>query len=518
MDDDDERTFILGEPNPSPEPKRAYESSTADTSVGDSSSGDGEPVSQSSPKQPPPKQPSIEGAPTLPEVTLALEIGRGGMGVVYKGRQDFLDRDVAVKLLNSGAVKTGSKFERRFKREAKILAGMTHPNIVSCYQAGVTDDGQCYIVMEFIDGPNLRQWCEESGPVTPEQAVEIGKGLARALGHAFESKIIHRDVKPENVLLKRRPNAAADDPFPFEVKLADLGLARTVLDEDSDVQEDDDSMNITAAGAVLGTPSTMSPEQFNDPQEVDHRSDIYGAGCVMFFALAGKGAFQGRTVAEIYSKKLMPQGPQVSELNPSVPKGVCRLISEMLAHEKDNRPGDYTELLSRLEQSLTAKGTSKNGSGRGLAMAGIGVLLAVAIGIPVWNAITGPETGDEPQTGGQKPGTTAGDTQKTPGDPAKVVVDTGDNGETPKGGDPEEKSTENGDSSKGKEPPPPPPPEPKLVLGDLPTTAKEGERVTLAVSCADVPEATEVSYQWRQIGGTGVCSISGAQTAELSFC
>ncbi|HVR76734.1 MAG TPA: serine/threonine-protein kinase, partial [Planctomycetota bacterium] len=204
-----------------------------------------------------------DNLPSIPGVELQGLIGRGGMGVVYRGMHGFLGREVAVKLLTEishGDSKT--QFSARFQREAKILAAMTHPNIVACYDGGTLASGQCYLVMEFIDGQNLRQWLDAHGPLSEAKALRVTRILVEALGYAHERKIIHRDIKVENVLLRQDRSAPADDPFPFQVKLVDLGLARSTTEVSPEAQ-------ITMQGEFSGTPQVMAPEQFEDYANVD---------------------------------------------------------------------------------------------------------------------------------------------------------------------------------------------------------------------------------------------------------
>ncbi len=276
-------------------------------------------------------------APVIPGVQLDDVIGEGGQGVVYHGRQSYLDREVAVKILSQG----GTQFAARFQREAKILAGLTHPNIVSCYQAGVTNAGHCYLVMELIEGPNLRRWINEHGSLSIEDALAVCRDLARALGHAYESGIIHRDVKPENVLLRSNGQREA---FAFDVKLADLGLARPESKRDSQPE-----MHLTGAGAMIGTPPTMAPEQFEDPSRADFRTDIYGVGCVLFHMLTGQPAFRKPTLEATIAQKMSPTPPDVRELRPDLPTAIVDLVSKMLAKSPEDRHSSYAELIADCE-------------------------------------------------------------------------------------------------------------------------------------------------------------------------
>jgi serine/threonine protein kinase len=185
--------------------------------------------------------------PKIPGITLHYEIARGGMGVVYSGRQDFLDRRVAVKFLSMDL--GGEAFAQRFQREAKILAGISHPNIVGCHMADTTPEGQSYLVMEFCDGPSLKAWITENGPVEPIAAIRMIRASAMALAHAHQSDIIHRDVKPENILLESVTSTALDIRFPFTPKIVDLGLARMTHEQVG--------MGLTSPGSVMAT-STVS--------------------------------------------------------------------------------------------------------------------------------------------------------------------------------------------------------------------------------------------------------------------
>lgn len=282
--------------------------------------------------------------PKIPGITLHYEIARGGMGVVYSGRQDFLDRRVAVKFLSMDL--GGDAFARRFQREAKILAGISHPNIVGCHMADTTPEGQSYLVMEFCDGPSLKAWIAENGPVAPMSAVRLIRASALALLHAYQSDIIHRDVKPENILLESVTSTTLDIGFPFVPKIVDLGLARMTHEQVG--------AGLTSPGAVMGTPSTMSPEQFDDPDSVDFRSDIYGLGCCLYEMLVGQPAFRGSKLTDIVVRKRDPNPPNPVSENSGLPAAVGAFTQRLLASNRDDRPESYKQLVAEADQLIAA--------------------------------------------------------------------------------------------------------------------------------------------------------------------
>ncbi len=343
--------------------------------------------------------------PTIPDVQIEGEIGRGGMGVVYRGRQPYLDRRVAVKLLLLQKGSGSEDYVKRFQREAKILAGLSHPHIVACYQAGVTADANPYLVMEFIDGPNLRDYVAKNGPLAPEQGIAVIRDLARALEHANSCGIIHRDVKPENVLLATREKTAPGE-FPWVVKLVDLGLARPSAKDGSGGGE----MHLTMQGVLMGTPATMAPEQFDDPEHVDFRADIYGLGCVLYHALTGSPAFSSRTLGEILSLKVSGIVPNPQSQRQSLPRGVCDLVGIMLARDKTHRPQSYQDLIARCDAIAADPNRAQRGAAKPsktplvIGVVGAAALIAVAA-----FALTRPSTkaSPTPSTAAATTGTTA---------------------------------------------------------------------------------------------------------------
>ena len=204
-------------------------------------------------------------------------IGRGGMGAVYKARQKVLDRIVALKILPPG-VGQDPAFAERFTREAKALARLSHPGIVTIHDFGRAG-GLYFLIMEFVDGVNLRQVIA-GGRMSPREALAIVPEICDALQYAHDQGIVHRDIKPENILLDRRGR----------VKVADFGLAKLIGGEDESVigGSDKASPALTEVGKVMGTPQYMAPEQVEHPAAVDHRADIYALGVVLYQMLTGE--------------------------------------------------------------------------------------------------------------------------------------------------------------------------------------------------------------------------------------
>jgi tRNA A-37 threonylcarbamoyl transferase component Bud32 len=217
-------------------------------------------------KSPPPGIAEI--APHFPELEILELIGAGGMGAVYKARQPQLDRMVALKILSHDLAGDPAFFER-FNREARVLAHLSHPNIVGIHDFGTTGP-YCYLTMEYVDGVNLRQ-AMQAGRFTPTEALAMVQHLCSALKFAHEEGILHRDIKPENILIDSKGR----------VKIADFGIAKLVGDSH---QHD---FTLTLQGSVLGSPHYMAPEQIETPGDVDQRADIYSLGVVLYEMLTG---------------------------------------------------------------------------------------------------------------------------------------------------------------------------------------------------------------------------------------
>jgi len=206
-------------------------------------------------------------ASRIPELEQFELIGQGGMGVVYRARHRNLDRLVAVKVLDSG-LRDNSAFAERFAREARTMAQLDHPNIVSVYDFGHRDD-LYYLIMELVDGVNLRQ-AMEAGDLKPQEALAMVPHICEALQYAHDQGVVHRDIKPENILIDRNGS----------IKIADFGLAKLAGGKGG--------RRLTLTNQIMGTPNYMAPEQIEHPGEVDHRADIFALGVVFYELLTGE--------------------------------------------------------------------------------------------------------------------------------------------------------------------------------------------------------------------------------------
>ena len=242
-------------------------------------------------------------------------LGQGGMGIVYKARQKSLDRLVALKVMPPEAARDAG-FADRFTREARTLARLQHPNIVAIHDFG-TSDGLYYLLMEYVDGLNLRQ-AMRAGHLTPAQALAIVPQVCDALQYAHENGVVHRDVKPENILIDRAGR----------VRIADFGLAKIV-------QRTPVEVTLTRAGQVMGTLHYMAPEQYRTPDAVDHRADIYSLGVVFYEMLTGE----------------LPLGsfPPPSE-KAGVDLRVDRVVMRALESERDRRWQSASEVKTRMSE------------------------------------------------------------------------------------------------------------------------------------------------------------------------
>src|SRR5437660_2589108 len=256
---------------------------------------------------------------------LRQHAARGGMADVYHGWDRRLSRAVAVKVLRP-ELSADDYYVDRFGDEARTAARLTHPNIVSVFDTG-SDQGDAYMVMEWVDGPTLAQVIRADGPLAVDRACRIGADIAAGLQYAHDHDVTNRDVKPSDVLISPTGHA----------KVTDFGIAKVP----------DKSTVETLPGVVLGTPAYLSPEQLTG-RSADARSDVYGLGAVLYEMVTGHRAFVGDTPAEVAGNALHSRPPRPSSMNPNVPASFEGILSKALARDPDARYQSAAELRADL--------------------------------------------------------------------------------------------------------------------------------------------------------------------------
>jgi eukaryotic-like serine/threonine-protein kinase len=256
-------------------------------------------------------------------------VGSGGMSSVYRAHDRVLDRKVALKVLHQRLIDE-EEYVERFRREARMVAGLLHQNIVTVIDRG-DDDGNPFIVFEFVDGENLKQLVDREGPLPVEQAVELAMQVARGLAFAHANGYVHRDVKPQNVLLN------GDG----EAKVTDFGIARSL-----DVKH-----GVTQTGTVLGTSDYIAPEQAQG-QRVDEHTDVYSLGIVLYELLTGELPFTGDNFVAVAMKHINEDPPRVSSIRADVPPRVDEAVARALAKDPADRFPTMADFGRELEASL----------------------------------------------------------------------------------------------------------------------------------------------------------------------
>jgi eukaryotic-like serine/threonine-protein kinase len=273
----------------------------------------------------------VREARQLGQYTLQEKVGQGGMGEVYRARHALLRRPTAVKLLPPG--QAGESALRRFEREVQLTASLTHPNTVAVYDYGRTPDGVFYYAMEYLDGVNLDELVHRHGPQPPGRVIHILRQVLGALAEAHGVGLIHRDVKPANIILCQRGGVAD------VAKVLDFGLVREVRGE----------AEITSDQTLTGTPLFLAPEALTDPAAVDARADLYGIGGVAYVLLCGQHVFDGRTLVEVLAHHLHSAPvPPSQRLGRPLPADLEALVLACLAKDPAARPGSAAELEQRL--------------------------------------------------------------------------------------------------------------------------------------------------------------------------
>jgi serine/threonine protein kinase len=268
---------------------------------------------------------------------LDARLGAGGMGIVYRAARLLIGDEVAVKILHPALVSDEQAAER-FRREAQAAARLKHPNAVSVYDFGLTPDGLVYLVMELVEGESLRDTIKRQGPLMPSVAVEIARQVCAALDEAHRQGIVHRDVKPDNILVHETAQG-------LRVKVLDFGIAR-IRDLPTG------GGNLTQTGVMVGTPRYMSPEQCLG-EEVDGRSDIYSLGVVLFEMLAGTVPFNSPTPAAVAVQHATQPPPPLRAINMSVPAAVESVILRALEKRRGDRPQTAGALAEELAEAVS---------------------------------------------------------------------------------------------------------------------------------------------------------------------
>jgi eukaryotic-like serine/threonine-protein kinase len=336
----------------------------------------------SSTPAPPAKSSSAEGdgkktkkITQLGDFKLEKKLGQGGMGTVYLATQTSLDRKVALKTLSPEFAKKPD-FVQRFLREARSMARLQHPNVVQVYAADSVS-GVNYAAIEFIDGRSMQNWMNDLKQLNVGDAIHVVLVCADALKHAHDQNMIHRDIKPDNILVTSKG----------VVKVADFGLAKA-LDED---------VSMTQSGTGLGTPLYMAPEQARNAKHVDKRSDIYALGSTLYYFVTGKLPFTGENTLELIIAKEKGTYASARKLNPKIPERLDLIIGKMLLKDPKDRYGDCADIirdLGSLGLANPALGFIDESAGDGTAVVNPSVAAASSVNLSRMQATRG--TGANP--------------------------------------------------------------------------------------------------------------------------
>lgn len=288
-------------------------------------------------------------------------LGRGGMAVVYRARDELTGHDVALKLLPAGLGES-EELVARFKREMRASTRLEHPNIVHTYAFGEGPEGRLFLALELLDGRSLSEVVQHEAPLPPRRIARIGEQLARALAAAHAAGVMHRDLKPDNVVL------LGAETGQDRVKLLDLGLAR-FIEEEAD--------KITATGSVVGTPLYMAPEYLETSHQ-DERGDLYGLGVLLYELATGRPPYQGRLreILEQHARGEMPPSPaQLAQ----TPTWLDALIMSCLSPSPDGRPPSAEAAAEALSEGLALEdtGPARRSDLSSWLLLGLGVFLVI---------------------------------------------------------------------------------------------------------------------------------------------
>ncbi|MGD8276374.1 MAG: serine/threonine-protein kinase [Gemmatimonadota bacterium] len=286
-------------------------------------------------------------------------LGQGGMGQVYRAEHIRMGSSCAIKIMNP-ALEQDPEAMGRFGREATHASRIDHPNVARVYDFGETADGLLFLAMEFVEGETLSAILERDGPLEPSRAAEIGWQIADALHAAHSLGTVHRDIKPDNIIVRRQPDGRE------LAKIVDFGIARAI--------EVTEGEQVTRAGFVVGNPKYMSPEQLTG-ETIDARTDIYSLGCVLYELLVGKPAFAGGSGPAMLTRRLTEPPPSPRASKPAVPAGLDETVTRAMAREPAERFDSAVALRDALEPAIETPITGRRriqtgGSRRAAAVAG----------------------------------------------------------------------------------------------------------------------------------------------------
>src|SRR3974390_2869227 len=291
---------------------------------------------------------SLIAGTILGQYEIRSPLGAGGMGEVYRAHDKRLDRDVAIKVLPEYLPSDPDRL-RRFEQEARATAALNHPNILAVYQMA-TDNGVSYLVEELLEGETLRERLQR-GPIPLRKAIDYGVQIAHGLAAAHDKGIVHRDLKPENLFVTKDGR----------VKILDFGLARLGPSKDSSGEEVTVEQK-TNPGVVLGTAGYMSPEQVRG-KAVDHRTDIFAFGTVLYEMVTGKQTFRKPTSADTMAAILKDEPSSIAQVTPATPPGMQRVVHRCLEKDPEQRFHSAHDLAFALE-ALSDSGSATPSSGQ----------------------------------------------------------------------------------------------------------------------------------------------------------